>query len=278
MLKSEKTQPSKRHIPRIYVDAHIEPEVLLHLEGDLFHHLIRVLRLSRGDPIHIFNAQQGEWDTHIESIEKHSLSLKILGLNRSVHQSPTPEIHVCFSLLKPAPEHLIFEKATELGASHLHPLIMERTQGNRTQAFKIDKAKRICIEASEQCDRLSIPEIHHLEKLETFLEKVRTQEKDNFLIIFCDESLYAAAINNHSKTKDKEQNDTASSPSLLDLKAQLTHVQKVFVLIGPEGGFTAQEQQRIKDLPQTHPILLTKTILKAETAALTILAQLSLVL
>ena len=215
------------------------------LDANAAHYLKSVMRVMPGEEIKIFNAQAGEWRVCVISVAKNTVEIELLTQER--RPQVLPEIHLCFCPLKPTPIHFLIEKATELGVTHLHPLLSERTV---VRCFKEDKNQRVAIEAAEQCERLTIPEFSTLMPLESFL-KMLDPDKDQ--VLYCDERRTGSFLTH------------ALHPLLTP-----------YIFIGPEGGFTQQEIHLLSHFKNSTAIKLSGHILRAETAALTALAQWSL--
>jgi 16S rRNA (uracil1498-N3)-methyltransferase len=226
---------------RLYVEAaSLEAGQEIECTRPQAHYLVHVMRLKVGDTLLVFNGQDGEWSTQVITVTKSTCTLKTLGHTRP--QTLTPEVHLCFALLKQTPLHFLLEKATELGVTHFHPLITERTI---VRHFNQDKQRLAVIEAAEQCGRLTVPTLMDTLSLDTFLSH-HTESP----LYLCDERREAP---------------------LLNAVFEATHAP--YFLTGPEGGFSPPEFARLLKHPRVRPIRLAPTILRAETAALAALSQ-----
>lgn len=212
------------------------------------HYLGNVLRLATDDEILVFNGHDGEWRARIVSAKRGAYQAKLLEATRP--QPPQTNIEYLFAPLKQARLDYVVQKAVELGASRLKPVITARTVAPR---IKRERVRANAIEAAEQCGILFIPEIDEPEKLPVVLQSW----KEETALIFCDESA------------------TGISPLavLPDLKAR-----RYGVLIGPEGGFTDDERELLLAKPFVRPISLGPRIMRADTAAVAALTLVNAVL
>lgn len=240
----EKTQKPNYKLPRLYVSIAISSDQLLPLDADQWHYVRNVMRLVDGDKMMIFNGQDGEWLAELRFESKKKINLK--PLEQTQIQPPKSELVYAFAPLRKGRIDYMIQKATELGVGILVPVLTEYTDNHK---IKLDKLKANAIEAAEQCTMLSIPHIAAPLKFKAFVE----QYSQTHQIIFCDER--------------------ADSNSPIDQISKLAG-QKICVLIGPEGGFSAPERQMLLALKCTTAISLGPRIMRADTAAI---AALSLV-
>jgi len=222
---------------RLYFSDKIKSELVSHITKDQTHYVKDVMRLKIGDSLSVFNSL-GEWNAAIESYEKDGARIKIL--EKIKNKENEKNIWLAFSPIKQNPLNFIIQKGTELGIQKFFPILSERSI---VKEINIERIKKIIVEASEQSNRISVPEIRKMETLNFFLSQF---PKDGCLI-FCD-------INcNKNNLK-----------SILSKKIE----GPVCILIGPEGDFSESERKLILNLHQAHSITLAKNILRAETAAL----------
>jgi len=222
---------------RLYFSDKIQSDLVSHLTKEQSHYVKDVMRLGKGDYLSVFNAQ-GERNAIIENYEKEGARIKILKKVRD--RDNEKNIWLAFSPIKQNPLNFIIQKGTELGIQKFIPILSERTI---VKEINITRVKKIIVEASEQSNRISVPEINNLEKLKNFLSKF---PKDGYLL-FCDINCEKNNLKNILSKKIEEP---------------------ICVLIGPEGDFSETERKLIIGLKQTHSISLAKNILRAETAAL----------
>ena len=222
---------------RLYFSEKIQSDLTSHLTKDQMHYVKDVMRLKMGDKLSIFNIL-GEWNAVIESYEKNGAKIKIMEKVRD--KDNEKNIWLAFSPIKQNSLNFLIQKGTELGVQKFIPILSDRTI---VREVNIERIKKIIIEASEQSNRISIPEINKPELLKNFLSRF----PKNASLIFCD-------INS----------DQSSLKNILEKKIE----GPTCILVGPEGDFSEKERKQIIDLNQTCSISLAKNILKAETAAL----------
>jgi len=222
---------------RLYFPDKIQSDLSSHLPKEQTHYLKDVMRLKIGDKLSIFNTL-GEWNAIIESYEKKGAKIKII--NKARNKDNEKNIWLAFSPIKQNPLNIIIQKGTELGVQKFIPILSERTV---VRKINIERIKKIIVEASEQSNRISVPNINKLESLKNFLSTF----PKNGCIIFCD-------INSNQRNLKNILEKKVDGP--------------ICILIGPEGDFSETERKMIIELKQTYTISLAKNILKAETAAL----------
>jgi 16S rRNA (uracil1498-N3)-methyltransferase len=229
--------------PRLFVDAALREGERIALERNQSNYLGNVLRLSAGENILVFNGRDGEWQAQIEG-RKRPDSLSILARTRP--QDRLPDIAYVFAPLKHARLDYMVQKAVEMGASALQPVLTRHTQVSRVN---VERMRANVIEAAEQCSILSLAAVAEPVALDRFLEKRETSR----LLVFCDE---AADIGNPIEA----------------LQQGLTATAGIDVLIGPEGGFAEEERALLLRQPRTLRLSLGPRILRADTAGVAALA------
>ncbi|HEY7297736.1 MAG TPA: 16S rRNA (uracil(1498)-N(3))-methyltransferase [Xanthobacteraceae bacterium] len=237
--------------PRIYVDAALRSGAGLTLDLPQAHYLRNVLRLKPGDFVLVFNGREGEWRASLAHAGKHAVSL-VVG-ERTRAQTPAPDLHYFFAPLKHARLDFMVQKAVELGASRLQPVLTRHAQAARVN---LDRMKANAIEAAEQCGILSLPETAPPVRFEGMIA-AREAER---LLIFCDE--------------DAEVGD----PIAALMPQRRPDPRPLAVLVGPEGGFAEHERSTLLALPNVLRISLGPRILRADTAAIAALALVGAVL
>lgn len=225
---------------RLYVTDALNAGGGITLADDQAHYLRHVLRLEAGQAVALFNGRDGEWRAVITEAGKKACRLGIEAQLRA--QEPVADVWLCFAPIKQGRIEMIVEKATELGAGRLLPVITRRVQ---MQKVNVERLAAHAREAAEQCERLDVPVVAEAVTLEKLLSNW-PQERRLFI---CAERSDAPAL-----IKAAE----ASGPCAL--------------LVGPEGGFAPEEIDRMKNLPQAVPVSLGSRILRAETAAIAALA------
>ena len=233
--------------PRIHLAEKLAPAREITVEREQGHYLTGVLRLRPGDPVNAFNAEDGEWLCYLATVSRKHVSLRCERKLSDVRQPP--DIDYLFAPLKHARLDYVVQKATELGARRLRPVITHRTIAERVN---LERMKANVIEAAEQCNLVFVPEVAEPEKLEKLLDDWDAGRA----LIYCDET---AMIANPLE-------------ALKSLKAPAA------VLIGPEGGFTDDEKALLKSLPFVTAISLGPRIMRADTAAVAALTLIQAVL
>ena len=229
------------NIPRLFIDQPFSKNAILELSKDQNHYLKNVLRRKKGDNMRVFNAKDGEFIAKIEEMGKKSGVIR-LESHLFDQKHPKNRVFVLFCPIKKQKMDFLIEKAVELGATDLVPVISERTQYSK---INDDRLHAQMMEAAEQCERMDIPHLHDAQKLEK-----RITEWDGPDIYACIES------------------DEVERVSVLP-----DQHQDVAFLIGPEGGFTHGEAAWLSDKDYIHPLSLGSRILRAETAVLFCLAR-----
>ena len=229
--------------PRLFVDASLRAGETVTLMRDQSNYLGNVLRLSGGDTILVFNGRDGEWQAQISG-RKRPDALAIRSQTRP--QDHLPDLAYVFAPLKHARLDYMVQKAVEMGAASLQPVLTRFTQVARVNT---ERMRANVIEAAEQCGILSIAKVAEPQPLEGFLNKRASQR----LLVFCDE---AAEVAN----------------PLDALKRGLNPSHGIDVLIGPEGGFAEEERAILKRQPAILTLSLGPRVLRADTAGVAALA------
>lgn len=215
----------------------------LRLGPDQAHYLRNVLRLSAGDRVALFNATDGEHEARIAAFGKGWCEVA-LGAQRRAPRAE-PDLWLLFAPIKRARIDGMIEKATELGVSNFLPVFTQHTAMTR---INLERLQAIAIEAAEQCQRLTVPEIHPPQSL---ADALRAWPAGRSLLL-CDETGSGEPIG-HSLTRRKPPDGYG-------------------ILIGPEGGFAAAELDGLRKLPFVTPVGLGPRVLRADTAALAALS------
>lgn len=227
---------------RLFVPDGLGPDIEFDVGPQQSHYLSHVLRLGEGAKILVFNGRDGEWSAAIAAKSKKALRLKLLALQRP--QPPLPDLVYCFAPLKQGRLDYLVQKAVEMGAGILQPVITQHTQVAKPG---IERLRANVVEAAEQCGILAVPELREAEKFERLLAGWDRERR----LIFCDED---ASTNN-------------PLPAL-----QAVRERKLGLLVGPEGGFSDEERRMLRALPFVTAIPLGPRILRADTAAVAALA------
>jgi 16S rRNA (uracil1498-N3)-methyltransferase len=236
--------------PRLFVDATLACGETVALERSQSNYLGNVLRLAAGETILVFNGRDGEWQASIVG-RKRPDSLDIVARTRP--QDRLPDLTYVFAPLKHARLDYMVQKAVEMGASKLQPVLTRFTQVNRVN---LDRMRANVIEAAEQCGILSLAKVEEPVALERWL----SQRADQRLLVFCDEAA-----------------ETTGPVAALAGAGEASR-GGTDVLIGPEGGFAEEERAALLEQPLVIRLSLGPRILRADTAAVAALSLVQAVL
>ena len=227
-----------KSLPRLFVRQPLSQGATVELNAAQANYLGNVLRLREGAELLLFDGDSGEWLARIADAGKKRMTLAV---DRRTREPETvPDVWLAFAPVKRAQTDWLVEKATELGAARLLPVITQRTIVDRV---RLDRLEAIAIEAAEQCGRTRLPEIAEPQPLAHFL----AQRDPARTLYFADEG--------------------GGEPA-----AQAFRKGASVILTGPEGGFTDEERSAIRAADKSVAISLGPRILRAETAALAALA------
>jgi 16S rRNA (uracil1498-N3)-methyltransferase len=229
---------------RLFVTSPLALGAAAELGQEQAHYLKNVMRLSEGDAVALFNGGDGEFRARIDSFGKRAAHLLVEEQLRA--QGSEPDIWLVFAPIKRARIDYLIEKATELGASALVPVITRHTNVER---LNLERLRAHAIEAAEQSERLTVPRLREPRALDDVLAAWDASRR----IMLCDES-------------------GTAPPASVALANQTA--ERWAVLIGPEGGFAETELDALRKLPFVSPVSLGPRILRADTAALAGLAVL----
>jgi 16S rRNA (uracil1498-N3)-methyltransferase len=229
--------------PRLFVDAALAADVTVTLRRDQSNYLGNVLRLSAGQTILVFNGRDGEWRASISG-RKRLDSLTIIARTRP--QDRLPDLAYVFAPLKHARLDYMVQKAVEMGACALQPVLTCFTQVSRVNG---ERMRANVIEAAEQCGILSIADVADPLPLDRYLKERNSQR----LLVFCDE---AAEVTDPMRA----------------LRTETAAGAGIDVLVGPEGGFADDERVILLRQPKILRLSLGPRILRADTASVAALA------
>jgi 16S rRNA (uracil1498-N3)-methyltransferase len=230
-------------IPRLFVPAGLALGADIPLTAEQAHYLGTVMRRGAGDQVHVFNGRDGEWLAPITVIQRGRAVLTVVSCLRP--QTPEPDIWLLFAPLKRDATDWAVQKATELGAAAIMPVITERTNAARVNEARL---LAIAVEAAEQCERLTVPVIHPPRRLAEVLSSWPANR-----------TLFAAI-------------ERAGPGDLAALKPGPAGAAAL--LVGPEGGFSPVEREALARHPNCRQLSLGTWILRAETACVAGLALL----
>jgi len=227
-----------KSLPRLFVRTPLGEGARVELDGGQANYLGNVLRLKTGAELLLFDGQSGEWLARVADAGRKRMTLAVERRTRA--PETIPDVWLAFAPIKRAQTDWLVEKATELGAARLLPVMTRRTIAERV---RLDRLEAIAIEAAEQCGRTLLPGIAEPVTLDRFLAG-RDAER---ILYFADEG--------------------GGEPARVAFKPG-----PALILIGPEGGFSEEERAAIRAAAKAVPISLGPRILRAETAALAALA------
>lgn len=228
--------------PRLYVSEALAQDVPVGLPAAQAHYLRNVMRLGRGDEVLVFNGRDGEWLARLDAVAK--TAAMIIPVRQTLPQWTGPDLWLCFAPVKRTRIDMIAEKATELGATRLQPVMTRFTDVGRVN---VDRLRATAIEAAEQCGRLDVPEIA---EPFTLSRLIGTWPPDRAVIVCA------------------ERGDAGTMADV----ARRVGPAPAAVLVGPEGGFAAEELDALAELDFAHMVGLGPRILRAETAVVAALA------
>lgn len=228
---------------RLFVAADLAAAAVIGLSPEQSHYVGRVMRRGIGDELLLFNGRHGEWLAKIEGQGRGWCSAALIRQTRP--QTPMPDLWLIYAPIKRARGDFLAEKAAELGVSALWPVFTRRTIVSRVNTERLTAN---AVEASEQCERLTVPEIFEPADFNVMIAKFPRERR----IVICDESgagePIAAALNN------------------------LTVDAPYAIVTGPEGGFEPGELDGFADLPFVTRVTLGPRLLRADTAAIAALS------
>lgn len=225
--------------PRLFVPGPLAAGQSLSLEGGQAHYLGKVMRVATGDAVVLCDDATGEWAAEVAEAGKREVGLTVREKLREREQ--VPDVWLVPALLKKDRFDLVLEKATELGARAIRPVVTRRCVADK---LNLERARAATVEAAEQCARTALPELAEPVKLDALLRDWPAERT----LFFADE--------------------LGGEPAA---KA-FAHSGPAAILLGPEGGFDDAERTAIRAHPQAHPVSLGPRILRGETAAIAALS------
>lgn len=225
-----------RSAPRLFVGGPLAQGASIAVEGQQAHYLSRVMRLGVGGAVILCDNETGEWAARVAHSGKRDLTLEIL--TRLRPREDVPDFTLCAALLKKDRFDLVLEKACELGAARIQPVLTRRCVADK---LNLERARALLTEAAEQCARTALPDLAEPARLDHLL---RSWDEGRALF-FADEQGGESAAAAFSAWR---------GPSAL--------------LTGPEGGFDDDERAAIRAVAQARAITLGPRILRGETAAI----------
>jgi 16S rRNA (uracil1498-N3)-methyltransferase len=219
---------------RLYVDQPLAPGQAVALSEGQAHYLTGVMRLTAGAAVLLFNGRDGEWRATLAQAGKRNAIAVCDARTKPLHLPP--DLWLLFAPIKKARTDFIVEKAVELGASRILPV---QTRHTNSERIRQDRLQAHAVEAAEQCGATFVPEVTDLQPLDKLLSQWPTDRR----LYWCDETA-------------------------LGQPATITPATgRAAILIGPEGGFSADESAKLRQRPNVTPLSLGPRILRADTAA-----------
>ena len=223
---------------RLFVADDLASGAVLEPAREQAHYLTNVMRLAPGAQLALFNGRDGEWRATVTEASKRGCRLAVE--TRTREQATSPDLELIIALVKRVRLETIVEKAAELGARRVRLALTERTNADHA---KVARLQAIAAEASEQTGRLDVPQVLEPEKL----DRILAAWPQGRGLMFCDEA-----------------GDARPVPDALSQASP----GPWSILIGPEGGFSPAERERLRSQPMVVPVSLGPRILRADTAAI----------
>lgn len=230
-------------LSRIYTTCELIKNQTITLSGDIFHYCKSVLRMKISEKFRIFNQCDGEFEAEIITINKHDLQVVIGDKLRSIERSKPLILALC--IIKADRFIEAVKAATALGVSEIFPVISERTQFKN---INIERIQKCIIEAVEQSEGFLVPLLHIPLSLDEFCNK---------------DNIEQVIVANEEEKKLKVS-------SIKDFK------ENTAVLIGPEGGFSAKEKEKLALNSKVISVTLGNRVLRSEIATISMLACINL--
>ena len=228
---------------RLFFSNTLSVDTTDRLDKSQSHYLVKVMRIKEGENFSIFN-QNGEWEAKVLKISKGIVEFKTVKQLRKKESSK--ELWLAFSPIKSNYQNFMIQKATELGVTKFLPIIFDRTVVRKINNERLEK---IVIEASEQSNRLNVPEIEKAQDLKNFLNS------NSMDLIFTD-------LNSDNKKIEK---------------SKLTD-KPICIIIGPEGDFSEAEREEILSFKGVQSLKINENILRSETAVISAISIINYVI
>jgi 16S rRNA (uracil1498-N3)-methyltransferase len=229
----------------LFVADNLGEGVAIKLGREQTHYLANVMRANAGDGMALFNGRDGEWNSEITALGKHTVELRVA--DRLRPQAEEPDLWLAFAPIKRGSIDFVAAKATELGVARLIPVMTARTQMTRVNTGRL---RANAIEAAEQCERLTVPEVGEPVALAELLASWPASRR-----------LFVGDETGGGQPIAEAAGDIATSAN-----------QPCAVLVGPEGGFTAHELDALGKLTFVTKIGLGPRVMRADTAAIAALS------
>ena len=228
---------------RLFFSNTLSADMTDRLDKSQSHYLVKVMRIKESEVFSIFN-QNGEWEAKVLKISKGIVGFEIVKELRKKENSK--QLWLAFSPIKSNYQNFMIQKATELGVTKFLPIIFDRTVVRKINNERLEK---IVIEASEQSNRLNVPEIEKAQNLKKFLKS------NSIDLIFTD-------LNSNNKKVEKTK--FSNKP--------------ICIIIGPEGDFSEHERQEILSFKGVQALKINDNILRSETAVISAISIINYVI
>ena len=225
--------------PRLFVTAPLGEKASIGLSREQSHYLLNVMRMREGGEVLLFNGRDGEWRATVSRAGRKEAVAEVA--RRTRQQTAPGRLIYCFAPLKQGRLDYMVQKAVEMGAARLIPVLTQHTQ---VRKVNLERLQANVVEAAEQCGVLHVPEVEEPSSLDDLMIRAARDGQ----LIFCDE---------------REDGRTALDVLRKDVSAK----GQLHLLVGPEGGFSQTERSALRALPCTIPLGLGPRILRADTAA-----------
>ena len=225
---------------RLFFSESLSINLNAKLDKSQSHYVNKVMRVKENETLSLFNSS-GEWEAKINEILKGIVEFTVLKKLRE--KDNEKNIWLAFAPIKSNFFNFMIQKATELGVTKFVPIITDRTI---VRKINYERIKKIIIEASEQSNRIKVPKVEKIQKLNLFLEK----NNNKINVIFGDLNTENQNLDPKIKKEDKP----------------------ICIIIGPEGDFTESEREQILNFKDVQSLKLNNNILRTETAAISALS------
>lgn len=230
---------------RIFVNCELAVENEIKIEDKTFHYLANVMRVEVGGEVKLIDGVNGEFLSFVKSINKKFLVLKVIKKIKDLNNRQF--LGLIFAPIQRI--DILLKGATELGVTQFIPVITKYTNKSN---LKLNKIEGNVIEAIEQCERNDMPKINKLQYLNDVLKNL---DNENNIVFFCEE-----------RTSNNQPLDIYKN-----YKNKIIN-KSIYALIGPEGGFSVEEKELIKSFNNVVSVNLGDTILRSETATISVLS------
>lgn len=240
---------------RFYITPEEFEKDTIQLTGDNYKHAKKVLRLKAGDQVEIYNGQNLKSIGKVSKIDNNAVEVVLSNKEETERENKCAHVDLFQGVPKKGKLELIIQKNTELGVNNIYPFYSKYSvpTNSKNTSKKYDRYNRVALEASKQCGRGIVPKVVELKDFSGLIENLENYD----LILMAYEN---------------EENKTLKD--VVDSLERLDEPRKIAIIIGPEGGFSEEEVNLLKD-NQAEVITLGNRILRTETAGMSLLSQLN---